>query len=207
MKKLILPIFVIVLLALSYYYFIYQNYNNWPIVNQNPQGETIVAFGDSLTAGYGVDKYDNYPSQLSRMIGEPVINMGVSGETTGQALLRIEDVVQANPKIVMVSLGANDLRKRIPAKEAFANLKRIVNILQANGALVIIGGLDIPYYKNDYAEDYINFAKSYGCLLVPNVLEGVIGNKDLMVDAVHPNAKGYRIMANQFYNVIKEYVD
>ncbi|QWV00183.1 arylesterase [Francisella salimarina] len=207
MKKLILLIFIIVLLALSYYYFIYQNYNNWPIVNQNPQGETIVAFGDSLTAGYGVDKYDNYPSQLSRMIGEPVINMGVSGETTGQALLRIEDVVQANPKIVMVSLGANDLRKRIPAKEAFANLKRIVNILQANGALVIIGGLDIPYYKNDYAEDYINFAKSYGCLLVPNVLEGVIGNKDLMVDAVHPNAKGYRIMANQFYNVIKEYVD
>ncbi|WP_395167585.1 arylesterase [Francisella salimarina] len=207
MKKLILLIFVIVLLALSYYYFIYQNYNNWPIVNQNPQGETIVAFGDSLTAGYGVDKYDNYPSQLSRMIGEPVINMGVSGETTGQALLRIEDVVQANPKIVMVSLGANDLRKRIPAKEAFANLKRIVNILQANGALVIIGGLDIPYYKNDYAEDYINFAKSYGCLLVPNVLEGIIGNKDLMVDAVHPNAKGYRIMANQFYNVIKKYVD
>ncbi|AEI36332.1 arylesterase [Francisella salina] len=207
MKKLILLIFVIVLLALSYYYFIYQNYNNWPIVNQNPQGETIVAFGDSLTAGYGVDKYDNYPSQLSRMIGEPVINMGVSGETTGQALLRIEDVVQANPKIVMVSLGANDLRKRIPAKEAFVNLKRIVNILQANGALVIIGGLDIPYYKNDYAEDYINFAKSYGCLLVPNVLEGIIGYKDLMVDAVHPNAKGYRIMANQFYNVIKEYVD
>ncbi|WP_150464620.1 arylesterase [Francisella sp. XLW-1] len=207
MKKLILLIFVIVLLALSYYYFIYQNYNNWPIVNQNPQGETIVAFGDSLTAGYGVDKYDNYPSQLSRMIGEPVINMGVSGETTGQALLRIEDVVQANPKIVMVSLGANDLRKRIPAKEAFANLKRIVNILQANGALVIIGGLDIPYYKNDYAEDYINFAKSYGCLLVPNVLEGIIGNKDLMVDAVHPNAKGYRIMANHFYNVIKKYVD
>lgn len=207
MKKLILLIFVIVLLALSYYYFIYQNYNNWPIVNQNPQGETIIAFGDSLTAGYGVDKYDNYPSQLSRMIGEPVINMGVSGETTGQALLRIEDVVQANPKIVMVSLGANDLRKRIPAKEAFANLKRIVNILQANGALVIIGGLDIPYYKNDYAEDYINFAKSYGCLLVPNVLEGIIGNKDLMVDAVHPNAKGYRIMANQFYDVIKKYVD
>ncbi|WP_150465141.1 arylesterase [Francisella sp. SYW-2] len=207
MKKLILLIFVIVLLALLYYYFIYQNYNNWPIVNQNPQGETIIAFGDSLTAGYGVDKYDNYPSQLSRMIGEPVINMGVSGETTGQALLRIEDVVQANPKIVMVSLGANDLRKRIPAKEAFANLKRIVNILQANGALVIIGGLDIPYYKNDYAEDYINFAKSYGCLLVPNVLEGIIGNKDLMVDAVHPNAKGYRIMANQFYNVIKKYVD
>ncbi|WP_432773766.1 arylesterase [Francisella salimarina] len=207
MKKLILLIFVIVLLALSYYYFIYQNYNNWPIVNQNPQGETIIAFGDSLTAGYGVDKYDNYPSQLSRMIGEPVINMGISGETTGQALLRIEDVVQANPKIVMVSLGANDLRKRIPAKEAFVNLKRIVNILQANGALVIIGGLDIPYYKNDYAEDYINFAKSYGCLLVPNVLEGIIGNKDLMVDAVHPNAKGYRIMANQFYDVIKKYVD
>ncbi|WP_265658644.1 arylesterase [Francisella philomiragia] len=207
MKKILLVIFLILLLALSYYYFIYQSYNNWPIVNQKPQGETIIAFGDSLTAGYGVDKYDNYPSQLSRMIGEPIINMGVSGETTGQALLRIEDVVQANPRIVIVSLGANDLRKRIPAAQAFANLRRIVNILQANGALVVIGGLDIPYYKNDYAEDYIEFAKINGCLLVPNVLEGIIGHQDLMVDAVHPNAKGYTIMANQFYNVIEGYID
>ncbi|GMN88731.1 arylesterase [Francisella sciaenopsi] len=207
MKKILLVIFLILLLALSYYYFIYQKYNNWPIVNQNPQGESIVALGDSLTAGYGVDEYDNYPSQLSRMIGEPVINMGVSGETTAQALLRIEDVVQSNPRIVIVSLGANDLRKRIPADQAFANLRRIVNILQANGALVVIGGLDIPYYKNDYAEDYIKFAKTNGCLLVPNVLEGIIGHQDLMVDAVHPNAKGYTIMATQFYNVIEKYID
>lgn len=123
------------------------------------------------------------------MIGEPVINMGVSGETTGQALLRIEDVVQVNSRIVIVSLGANDLRKRIPVAQAFANLRRIVNILQANETLVVIGGLDMPYYKNDYAEDYIEFAKINGCLLVPNVLEGIIGNQDLMVDAVHPNAK------------------
>ncbi|MEY8717124.1 arylesterase, partial [Francisella philomiragia] len=78
---------------------------------------------------------------------------------------------------------------------------------QENGALVVIGGLDIPYYKNDYAEDYIEFAKINGCLLVPNVLEGIIGHQDLMVDAVHPNAKGYTIMANQFYNVIEGYID
>src|SRR5690606_9521910 len=97
--------------------------------------------------------------------------------------------------------------KKIPAGATFDNLKQIVDILQANGALVVIGGIDIPYYKNDYAQDYLEFAKNNGCLLVPNVLAGLIGDKDLMIDAVHPNAKGYKIMAKQFYDVIDKYLN
>ncbi|MDE5010875.1 GDSL-type esterase/lipase family protein, partial [Francisella tularensis] len=82
---------------------------------------------------------------------QPVINMGISGETTQQALLRINKVSAKKPKIVLITLGGNELKKKIPAGEAFDNLKQIVNILHANGALVVIGGIDIPYYKNDYA--------------------------------------------------------
>lgn len=206
MKKIIIVAISCIFIYLVYYLFFSNNYNNWPIINNKSQGQTIVAFGDSLTAGYHVDKADNYPSQLSRMINQPVINMGVSGETTEQALERINNVIVANPKIVIVSLGANDLRRKTPAAEAFANLKQIVDIIQANGALVIIGGLDIPYYKNDYADEYVKFAKDNGCLLVPNVLKGIFGHRDLMVDNIHPNAKGYTIMATQFDKVIKNYL-
>jgi acyl-CoA thioesterase-1 len=206
MKKIVLSIVVLILIGLFYYLFLYSNYNNWPITNSKSQGKTIIAFGDSLTAGYGVKKSQNYPSQLSKIINQPVINMGVSGETTQQALLRINDVVAKNPKIVIITLGGNDLKKKIPAGVVFDNLKQIVDILQAKGAIVVIGGLDIPYYRNDYADDYIKFAQNNGCLIVPNVLDGLFGHSDLMVDTVHPNAKGYKIIATEFYHVIKAYL-
>ncbi|MED7820336.1 MULTISPECIES: arylesterase [unclassified Francisella] len=207
MKKIIIAIIVCVVIYLIYYIFFAASYNNWHIINSQPKGKTIVAFGDSLTAGYGVAKESNYPSQLSKMINQPIINMGISGETTQQALERINTVLAKNPRIVLITLGGNDLKKKVPAGEAFANLKQIVDILQANGVLVVIGGLDIPYYSNDYADDYISFAKDNGCLLVPNVLKGLFGNKNLMVDTVHPNTKGYTLVAKEFYSVIKDYVN
>ncbi|API86705.1 arylesterase [Francisella uliginis] len=207
MKKIIIAAIACIVIYLIYFIFFSTSYNNWHIINSQPKGKTIVAFGDSLTAGYRVDKKDNYPSQLSKMINQPIINMGISGETTQQALERINSVLDKDPKIVLITLGGNDLKKRVPAGEAFDNLKQIVDILQANGALVVIGGLDIPYYSNDYADDYIIFAKDNGCLLVPNVLDGLFGNKKLMVDTVHPNAKGYTIVAKEFYKVIKNYVN
>lgn len=101
------------------------------------------------------------------------INIGTSGETTQQVLLIINKVTK-NTKIVLITLGGNDLKKKILAGEAFDNLKQIINILQANG-----GGIDIPYYKNDYAQDYLEFAKNNGCLLVQNVLVGLIRHQDL----------------------------
>lgn len=207
MKKIIMIAVICILVYSFYYIFFANNHNNWPITNNKPQGETIVAFGDSLTAGYRVDKSNSYPAQLSKMLGQPVINMGISGETTEQALQRINNVVAKDPKIVFITLGGNDLKKKIPVGEAFDNLKQIVDILQANGVLVVIGGIDFPYYNKDYANDYIKFAKDNGCLLVPNVLDELFGHSDLMIDTVHPNAKGYKIMAKQFYNVIEKYIE
>ena len=182
--------------------------NNWPIVNAKPQGKTIVAFDDSLIAqDMAWIKKDNYSSQLAEMLNQPVINMGTSGKTTQQTLLIINKVTTKNPKIVFITLGGNDLKKKILAGEAFNNLKQIVNILQANSALVVIGGIDILYYKNDYAQDYLEFAENNGCLLVPNVLAGLIGHKYLMIGAVHPNAKDYTIMARKFYDIFDKISD
>ena len=86
-----------------------------------------------------------------------------------------------------MTLGGNDLKKKIPASVVFSNLKQIVTIIQQNGSLVIIGGIDIPFYNKDYADDYVIFAKENGCLLVPNV-------------------QGYKVVAESFYETIKDYL-
>ena len=203
MKKILL---IIILAIICSYFYFKSNINNWEIINPKPTGQTIVAFGDSLTAGYRVDKKNNYPAQLSKLINQPIINMGISGETTAEALARIDSVIAENPKIVLITLGGNDLRKKIPASVAFSNLKQIVTILQQNGTLVVIGGIDIPFYSKDYADDYVIFAKQNGCLLIPNILDGLFGHSDLMVDTIHPNAKGYKIVAESFYETIKDYI-
>ncbi|AXA33909.1 arylesterase [Francisella adeliensis] len=205
MKKLLILAIIAVFSYFAHSYFTGSN-NNWKIINAKPSGKTIVAFGDSLTAGYGVSKTDNYPAQLSKLIGKPIINMGISGETTSEALARVDSVVAKDPKLVLITLGGNDLKKKIPAQEVFANLKKIVEILHKQGALVVILGIDIPYFSSDYADDYIQFAKDNGCLLVPNILYGLFGHSNLMVDSVHPNAKGYKIIANEIYPIIEGYL-
>ena len=171
-----------------------------------PVGETIVCFGDSLTYGTGAARGMDYPAQLSEMIGQPVINAGVPGDTTAGALARIEEVLSKNPRIVLLTLGGNDLKNRISKQTAFQNLKQIVTKIQAKGALVVIGGIDIPFYNRGFDESYRELANETGAVLVPNVFEGIMGHRDLMSDAIHPNGKGYAVMAGHFYDAMKPYL-
>lgn len=180
--------------------------DSYEIRNSNAEGETIIAFGDSLTHGIGASKDMDYPSQLSRMIGKPVINMGVPGETTGDALERLELVLVENPRIVIVTLGGNDIRKKVPREQVFNNLRTIVSRIQENGAMVVLGGIDVPVFGSDFGDAYITLARDTGSLLVPNVFEGIINNKSLMSDPVHPNGKGYRLMAESFHQVLSPYI-
>ena len=171
-----------------------------------PVGETIVCFGDSLTYGTGAALDKDYPSQLSDMIGLPVINAGVPGDTTASALARIDDVLAEKSRIVMLTLGGNDLKNRVPKQTAFDNLKQIVETIQITGALVVIGGIDIPFYGRGFGKAYAELAKETGAILVPNVFEDIMGHRDLMSDPIHPNAKGYEIMARHFHEAIEPYL-
>ena len=176
------------------------------ITNAVPTGEAIICFGDSLTYGTGAGRDKDYPSQLSRMIGKPVINMGVPGETTADALKRLDYVLVENPRIVIVTLGGNDMRKKVLKEQAFNNLKTIVGRIQEQGALVVIGGINVPFFGSKYGDAYEKLARETGSLLVPNVFEGIITNKSLMSDPIHPNGKGYRLMAEAFHQVISPYI-
>ena len=167
-------------------------------------GQRIIAFGDSLTSGTGATSGKDYPSQLSGIISRPVINAGVPGDTTASALKRLEkDVLANSPDIVLITLGGNDLKNGIRADDAFENLKMIVNLIHNQGARVIIGGLTIPFRDRGYGRGFKNLADETDATLIPNILEGIMGNRKLMSDPIHPNDAGYKILAERFYEAMQ----
>lgn len=178
-----------------------------PVKNLRPAGENIVCFGDSLTHGTGASPGMDYPSQLSRLIGRPVINAGIPGDTTSTALTRLDrDVLDRSPRIVLITLGGNDLKNRQNRERTFRNLKTIITSIQNRGALVIVGGLDVPVWGGGFQEQYRRVCDETGAVLVPDVLKGLLGNPDRMSDAIHPNDAGYGIMAALFYEAMKKYL-
>ena len=170
-------------------------------------GENIICFGDSLTYGTGAARNKSYPAQLSEMTGQPIINAGIPGNTTADGLERLEaDVLERSPRIVLVTLGGNDLKNGVDKKTAFKNLRNIVEAIQAREALVVIGGVKLLFWDRGYEEEYKKLAEETGALLIPNVLKGLIGHDELMSDTIHPNAAGYEIMARRFHKAIEPYL-
>lgn len=200
MKKLF-TIILAGLILLAGYKFITSTHQD---LDNLAAGRRIIAFGDSLTYGTGSSKGNDYPSLLSKMISRPVINAGVPGDTTASALKRLErDVLAYSPDIVLITLGGNDLKNGIDAETAFKHLKMIVNLIHNQGARVIIGGISIPFRDRGYGRGFKNLAADTGAVLIPNILEGILGNRKLMSDPIHPNDAGYKILAQRFYQAMQ----
>lgn len=177
------------------------------IRNPEPAGWNIICFGDSLTYGTGASEGKDYPALLAEMVPDPVINAGVPGDTTAQALARLEaDVLARDPKMVLITLGGNDLKNGVDRETAFNNLRRIVEAIQTAGALVVIGGVDIPFYGRGFGDAYRELAAETGSLLIPNVFDDIMGRPGRMSDQIHPNDAGYAIMARRFYGAIGPYL-
>lgn len=204
MKKIVIPILAVLVLIIGYKVF----FSGPAIRNAVPSGENIICFGDSLTFGTGAGENMDYPSQLSRMISEPIINAGVPGDTTATALARLEaDLLSKSPRIVLITLGGNDLKNRISKKTAHQNLKSIIVSIQDRGALVIVGGISIPFWGRGFGEMYEKVCEETQALLIPDIFDGIMGDKSLMSDPIHPNGRGYTVMAQKFYRAIKPYLD
>lgn len=174
------------------------------ITNYPSQGDGIVAFGDSLLEGVGATKGNSLPEQISQIIGEPIINLGVSGDTTASALARIDDVIQQKPKLVIISLGGNDLIKRVPKEKIYNNLESIVLRIQEQGAIVLLLGVSGPFKNMN--EEYELLSKEYGTAYVENILDGLLGKSSLMYDAIHPNDAGYAIIAEKVTPIVLELI-
>jgi lysophospholipase L1-like esterase len=168
------------------------------IISENDfkQGN-IICFGNSLTEGVGASAEQSYPAILSQKLPFKVINAGKSGETTFGALARLEkDVLSQNPRLVIVEFGANDFFQNIPAKTVAKNLTTIINRIKTNNSLVILAGLNINWQFNQM---YKSVAQKTKVLLIPDILENVFNNPDLMSDSLHPNNQGYYLVAQNVY--------
>jgi lysophospholipase L1-like esterase len=206
LKKLIA--FVAILLVLSLLgYWLFGGNSNYPITNAHPTGKTIIAFGDSLTEGKGAGKELAYPAILSQNIGVPILNMGISGNTTADGLNRLKrDVLDHDPKIVLLGLGGNDFLQKRDKNATFDNLRQIIEAIQQTGALVILISVDFPL-GGSWTTRYRELARQTGCPHVPDQLGGLFGHPDLMSDEIHPNAKGYAIMAQKIQPVLQQYLN
>ncbi|MCG3877895.1 arylesterase [Psychrobacter sp. Ps6] len=175
-------------------------------VNSSPI--TILALGDSLTEGLGVDKNDNYPAQLEDRLQEmgydnaKVINSGLSGETSTGLVNRLDWVLQTKPDVTILTIGANDAIRGIDVATIEANIRTAVKRLQDNGSVVILGGMSIydnlgSDYVAAFSDIYPRVAKDMNVTLIPFFLEGVGGDRALnQADAIHPTKEGYTIIVN-----------
>jgi len=175
---------------------------------------TIVAVGDSLTAGLGVDEEMAYPAQLERRLtGDGyhfrVVNAGVSGETSSGALSRIDWVVASlKPDIVILETGANDGLRGLDPDLLLSNLDRLVDHLKSRNIQVILAGMQMlpnlgPEYIQAFADIYPRIAAKHGVPLIPFFLEGVAGRHELnQDDRIHPTAEGYARIVETVYPTV-----
>jgi len=171
---------------------------------------TIVALGNSLTAGYGVKEKEAYPARIERRLNESgyrwrVINAGVSGETSSETLSRINRVLELKPAIVILEIGVNDGFQGIDTGIIKTNIKETVRVLKENKITVILAGMrmlaDMSHdYNAAFAAIYPAIAGESDLILIPFFLEGVAGDPALNKgDGIHPNGKGYRIVTDMVY--------
>ncbi|UYZ85012.1 GDSL-type esterase/lipase family protein [Entomomonas sp. E2T0] len=163
-------------------------------------GTTVVAFGDSVTYGYGVSKEQNYPTRLAVITGWNIINAGVSGERADQAKNRISSVLkQYQPKLVLIEIGGNDFLKRRKEQAVKEDIRSIINTVKAENAIPVliavpalspIAMIGLPSDSSIYKE----LAKEENIILIDSVFSNVLRDEKLRLDNIHPNAQGYQQM-------------
>jgi acyl-CoA thioesterase-1 len=170
----------------------------------------VLAFGDSLTAGYGLPPGQGFAPQLEAMLrrhGVPafVTNAGVSGNTAAQGRARLKwtlDGLRSKPDLAIVALGANDMLRGLPPKQTRADLDSIVGELKRRGIPVLIAGMLAapnlgPRYRSEFEAIFPDLAAKHGAALYPFFLAGVAGNRALALpDRVHPNFQGIKKMVS-----------
>ena len=179
---------------------------------------TIVAVGDSLTAGSGVSETEAYPAQLERKLRQAgydwrVVNAGIGGETSSGALSRIDWILKLDPDIVILETGANDGLRGVDPDLTRRNLDQIVTALQSKGVVVVLAGMQMlrnmgTDYTAKFAAIYPTIAKKHDLILIPFFLSKVAGEADLnLSDGIHPTTKGYGVVADTVYPYLLQAIE
>ena len=187
-----------------------------------PEGKTkvILFFGDSLTAGYGLEPEEAFPALIQSRLDSlnldyTVVNAGLSGETSSGGRNRLSWVLNQKTDIFVLELGANDGLRGIPLAETRKNLETIVNAVRERNpeTEIILAGMQIPPnmgqdYTTEFRTIFPDLANEQDLHLIPFLLEGVAGNPDLnQPDGIHPTFEGHKIVATNVWKVLKDIVD
>jgi len=166
-----------------------------------------VAFGDSLTSGVGAAEGNDYPAILSAILGIPIRNLGVAGNTTQDGLDRLDQALRLEPRVVLLCLGGNDSLRGLSMDQAFDNLSAMIDAFHETGSFVVLIGIRSASLRDSNAERFKRLAREKNVLLVPDILDGVFGHSSLMSDYIHPNDAGYRFIAERLARELHPFLD
>ncbi|WP_025324516.1 arylesterase [Deferrisoma camini] len=166
--------------------------------------DTVVALGDSLTAGTGAPAGESYPEVLGRLLGRPVLNAGRPGETTTEGLRRLSSVLEAHhPRLVILCEGGNDFLRGTPPKVVVANLRRMIQTVREFGAELVLVAVPRPGLLVPVPDLYEDLGEEFGIPVEAEVLREVLTAPALKSDPIHPNARGYRRIAEALASLLR----
>ena len=158
--------------------------------------DVVLAFGDSITYGTGARPEESYPEVLARLIGRRVVGAGVPGEVTANGLQRLPEVLdEVKPKLLLLCLGGNDMLRRVEPVTIESNLRTMVRIARDRGIAVVLIAVPKPALFGGNAAFYQTIARENDLPLESKILKDILFDNEFKADPIHPNAKGYRRLA------------
>ncbi|MFT7460578.1 MAG: acyl-CoA thioesterase-1 [Planctomycetota bacterium] len=197
MLKYLLAIFIVL--------FLIGGCSDEAVLSKMPADAVILAFGDSLTHGNGAKPEESYPAVLAELSGRQVINAGNSGEESAAGLARLPALLDLHrPKLMILCHGGNDFLRKKDMGKLETNIRAMISLAKSKDIEVILLGVPKPGLFLSSAEVYGKIADSEGIVFVEDLVADVLGDNSLKSDTVHPNKAGYRIMAENIYETLKE---
>jgi len=189
--------------TLFFFLVLFAGCDSGPQITPLDQDAVVLAFGDSLTYGTGVSAGQSYPDVLSNLLGRPVINVGIPGEVSSAGLKRLPKILdQHNPTLVILCHGGNDFLRRLDKDGTIRNLKAMLEMIRARGADVVLVGVPKLGFGLDVPKFYAALAEEQGIPFEDEILVDLLGDNSMKSDEIHPNATGYRLMAEAIHKVI-----
>lgn len=178
---------------------------NKPTIRAVTPDTVVMAFGDSLTSGYGASGEASYPATLQALIGCEVINAGISGQDTAQGLRRLPDELEAHqPDLVILCMGGNDMLRKQSEAQTQKNLKEMIELSQSAGADVALIGVPKPGLLLRVPKFYETLAEAYDLPYDDSLLPHILSKNALKSDQIHPNDAGYQLMAERIHALIQK---
>ncbi len=176
-----------------------------PKLERLPSDAVVLAFGDSLTFGTGASEEESYPAQLEKLIGRRVVRAGVPGEVTGQALERLPAALDEHaPRLLLLCIGGNDFLRRLGKQQAEDNVRAMVKLAKSRGVGVVLIGTPEPGLSVSPPAFYAGIAQEFRLPYEEGIIGQVLKDSTLKADPIHPNARGYRVIAERIAEMMKK---